>query len=307
MQAKKDVEQANAIVHNVTSVYPDFMNGRKIAKYDSDGNEIPLEDCAKIKGVWKTVKQKEQMFAEVDPVTGKVKRYVPQRIALKDFGQPLSNVKGNPKLEAEYNAYLKKNNLQEVKNTVCYNYVQMEKDEWLAIAEVYTADKDGLNNPSVEPDLLKGMAMALQPEGTDHIIGVTELQTYDLRKKKPNEKLPARNIGLISDVVYRKTPIVNLLTKLKEDEVLTLFGDLNDKMASYMATNFVRENNAIIQRNEQRKKAGLTGEMETVTQFVDDRSVDREIKRKESKHSISAEEAGDLVVKSLSTTGGMKM
>ena len=307
MQAKKDVEQANAIVHNVTSVYPDFMNGRKIAKYDSDGNEIPLEDCAKIKGVWKTVKQKEQMFAEVDPVTGKVKRYVPQRIALKDFGQPLSNVKGNPKLEAEYNAYLKKNNLQEVKNTVCYNYVQMEKDEWLAIAEVYTADKDGLNNPSVEPDLLKGMAMALQPEGTDHIIGVTELQTYDLRKKKPNEKLPARNIGLISDVVYRKTPIVNLLTKLKEDEVLTLFGDLNDKMASYMATNSVRENNAIIQRNEQRKKAGLTGEMETVTQFVDDRSVDREIKRKESKHSISAEEAGDLVVKSLSTTGGMKM
>ena len=77
-------------------------------------------------------------------------------------------------------------------------------------------------------------------------------------------------------------------------------------MASYMATNSVRENNAIIQRNEQRQKAGLTSEMETVTQFVDDRSVDREIKHKESKHSISAEEAGDLVLKSLSA-GGMKM
>ena len=308
MQCKKDVEQATTIIHNVTTVYTDFMDGKKIAKYDSDGNEIPLDQCSTTKGTWKTVRKKEKMFVQTDPETNK-KTYRTQKSVMQGFDRYLSKANVKPAVRNVYDDYLKKhyqvtdsniirysyktyieaNNINGMKNIVSYDYEQMTKEQWLDIAKVYVTDKDGLNNPNIEPALLEDMAEALQPEGTDHVIGVKALQVYDLREKKPNQKLPPRNIGLINDVVYRKTPIVDLLTQESEDEVLTLFGDLNDKMASYMATNSVRENNAIIQRNEQRQKAGLTSEMETVTQFVDDRSVDREIKHKESKHSISAE------------------
>lgn len=167
-------------------------------------------------------------------------------------------------------------------NKVDFVDCSLNKEEWNAIAKAYYRDADGLNNPDIDPDLLNRMAKAMQPEGTDHVIGVSALRNYEFESG-----LNHKNSFLLN-IVYGKTSVVDMLKKHVEygqGKRLVLFGDKN--LAYFMAPKVILQNiaNCNIHAFEKIKQIVMKDTVEG-----------RNIARK-SDLSITAEQYGGLVRK----------
>ena len=280
MQAKHSATEAMDIIHNVTSVYPAFMDGKAIEKIDEHGKVIPLSECCQKDGTW-VVKQKPvavYSFVSADNRS----LYKNEEQLLADYNKAKAeSLKNGYASFKTFDQFLNEKYTYEP-NKVDFVDCSLNKEEWNAIAKAYYRDADGLNNPDIDPDLLNRMAKAMQPEGTDHVIGVSALRNYEFESG-----LNHKNSFLLN-IVYGKTSVVDMLKKHVEygqDKRLVLFGDKN--LAYFMAPKVILQNiaNCNIHAFEKIKQIVMKDTVEG-----------RNIARK-SDLSITAEQYGGLVRK----------